>query len=141
MYGLSQECASIKEDIHTMKNLLKNETANKSTNADVDSGIVTCVHATVHKSLGDGERFEMSWDISFAEMTEAQILEAAAEHFIIKIRRTFAKVSKPKNDDWNNVIFKAKDFVSVRTSATEKLAAKLATFSDADLAALGLTRS
>jgi len=124
-----------------VKKLLKNEKANKSTKADVEANAVDCVHATVHKSLGDGERFEMRWNISFADMTQEEILEAAAEHYIIKIRRTFSKVSKPQNDDWNNVTFPAIDYLSIRTSATEKLAAKLATFSDADLAALGLTRS
>lgn len=124
-----------------MKKLLKNEKANKSTVANVEAAFVDCVHATVHKSLGDGERFEMHWSITFDGMSQKEILEAAAEHFIIKIRRTFAKVAKPQNDEWNNVIFEAKDFVSIRTSATEKLAAKLATFSDEDLAALGLTRS
>ncbi len=124
-----------------MKKLLKNEVSQKSTIADPKSGIVECVHATVHKSLGDGERFQMTWAVSFADMSEQEILEAAAEHFIIKIRRTFAKVDKPQNDDWNNITFMASDFVSIRTSATEKLAAKLASFSDEDLAALGLTRN
>ncbi len=131
-----------------MKKLLKNESASKSTNAVKDekalnglNGVVDCVHATVHKSLNDGERFEMHWAIDFADMNEAQILEAAAEHFIIKIRRTFAKIDSPKNNEWNNVTFKAQDFLTVRTSKAEKLAATLATFSDEDLAALGLSRS
>ncbi len=124
-----------------MKHLLKDESANKSTIADVENNTVNCVHATVHKSLGKDERFEMAWCISFEDMTQAQILEAAAEHFIIKIRRTFAKVDKPQNNDWNNSTFKAVDFVTVRQSKTEKLAATLAQFSDEELAALGLTRS
>ena len=131
-----------------MKHLLKNESANKSTIAGTDkksstglSGIVDCVHATVHKSLGDGERFEMTWAINFSGMTDAQILEAASEHFIIKIRRTFAKVDKPESTDWNNVEFNAVDFLTARISKTEKLARTLADFSDEELAALGLKRS
>lgn len=124
-----------------MKHLLKDESANKSTIADCENNVVDCVHATVHKCLGDGERFEMNWCIDFDNMTQAQILEAAAEHFIIKIRRTFAKVSKPKNDEWNNVTFKAKDFVTMRVSKTEKLARTLVDFSDEELAALGLVRA
>jgi hypothetical protein len=124
-----------------MKTLKKGESAEKSTIAGEDINMVECVHATVHTSLSDGERFQMTWWVDFSDMTEAQIREAAAEHFIIKIRRTLAKVKKPANDDWNNVTFKAKDFLTQRVSKTEKLAATLATFTDEQLAALGLSRS
>ena len=124
-----------------MKILKKGEAQSKSTQADVETNVVTCVHATVHQSLVKEERYEMTWRINFANMTQAQILEAAAEHFIIKIRRTFAKVEKPKNNEWNNKEFKAKEFVSVRTSKVEKLAATIAQLDDDALAALGLTRA
>ncbi len=124
-----------------MKHLLKNEVAEKSTTYDQDKNVVTCVHATVHKSIGDGERFQMTWRIKLSELTDAQIAEACAEYFIIKIRRTFAKVDKPQSDNWDNARFNAKDYVSVRVSKTEKLARTLADFSDEELAALGLKRS
>ena len=124
-----------------MKHLLTKEIAEKSTSYDQDENVVTCVHATVHKSIGDGERFQMTWGIKLGGLTDAQIAEACAEYFIIKIRRTFAKVDKPAASDWDNVTFDAKDYVSVRVSKTEKLARTLADFSDDELAALGLKRS
>ncbi len=124
-----------------MKTLLKGESAEKSTVNSKGSNAVDCLHATVHPSLSDGERFQLNWAIDLSNLTDEQIYEAAAEHFIIKIRRTFAKIKTPKNDDWNNVTFDAKDYITSRTSKTEKLAATLATFTDEQLAALGLSRA
>jgi len=99
------------------------------------------VHSTVHKSLNDGERFEMNWTLDFSEMTQDQIVEAAAEHFIIKIRRDFSKVDKPKNNDWNNKKFNCSKYISRRVSKIDKMAKTLADFSDEQLAALGLERA
>ena len=124
-----------------MKTLLVGEVAEKSTRATPENSCVECVHATVHSSISKDERFQMAWSLNFENLTEAEIMEAAAEHFIIKIRRGFAKASKPQDADWDNAQFDCKDFVSVRTSKTEKLAKTLADFSDEELAALGLTRS
>lgn len=114
-----------------MNTLLKGETGNKSTTANVDTEIVTCVHTTVHQSISKDERFQMTWLLFFGDMTEAQILEAAAEHFVIKIRRSMAKVAKPTNDDWNNVTFNVKEYITSRVSHVDKMAAKFAGFTDA----------
>lgn len=124
-----------------MKILQKGDVQDKATIANVETKVVECVHATVHTSLVPDERFQMTWNVFLGNLTEAQIMEAAAEHFIIKIRRTFAKIKNPSNDEWNNVTFDAKDYITSRTSKTEKLAATLATFTDEQLAALGLTRN
>ncbi len=123
-----------------MKIIKKGETGSKSTTAH-ENGIVTCIHQTVHPSIGKDARFQMTWDIDLANLTPEETAIAAAEHFLIKIRRTFNKVSKPVDKDWNNVAFDAKDYVTVRVSKTEKLARTLAQFSDEELAALGLTRA
>lgn len=127
--------------VNIMKTLKVGESQNKSTVANVELNVVNCVHATVHPSLNDQERLEMLWTISFEDMTEEQILEAAAEHFLIKIRRTFAKVEKPKNNDWHNITFKAIDHIAKRVSKVDKMVKTLADFSDEQLAALGLIRS
>ncbi len=74
-------------------------------------------------------------------MTQEQIVEAAAEHFLIKIRRNFRNTDKPKAKDWDNVTFDCADFITARTSKVEKMAKTLADFSDEQLAALGLKRS
>ena len=121
-----------------MLKLLKGESGTKSTTANVEENYVACNHTTVHKSLGDGERFQMLWNISFEDMTQKQIMEAAAEHLVIKIRRPFGKVDHPKNDDFNNVTFKAVDYISIRTSKVEKMAKGLADFTVEQLAELGL---
>ncbi len=83
----------------------------------------------------------MTWSISLVELTDAEIAEAAAEHFLIKIRRTFAKVEKPTDDDWDHKTFDANDFKSTRISKAEKLVKTLADFTDEELAALGLVRA
>jgi len=119
----------------------KGETANKSTNVNVAGNFVDCVHSTVHKSLNDGERFQMEWSLNFDEMTQEQIMEAAAEHFIIKIRRDFAKSEKPQDVDWNNATFQVVEYISRRISKIDKMAKTLADFSDEQLAALGLSRT
>ena len=124
-----------------MRTLLKGETSNKSTVANVDGNFVECNHATVHPSLSEGERFQLAWSVDFSNLNQAQIMEFAAEAIIIKIRRVLAKDSKPQDVDWDNATFDAAEFVTVRASKTEKLAKALATFSDEELAALGLTRS
>ena len=134
--------------VNIMLLIKKGETASKSTNAQKDedsstglNGLVDCVHSTVHKSLNKDERFEMKWTLNFDGMTDAQIIEAAAEHFIIKIRRDFAKVDKPENDEWNNVEFLVSKYLTKRTSKIDKMAKTLADFSDEQLAALGLSRT
>ena len=122
------------------KILKSGESSAKSTVATPE-GLVTCRHATVHKSLGDGERFDLTWVVDLRDLSAEETAAAAAEYFIIKIRRVFAKIDKPKSAEWDNAEFDAKDFVTVRQSKTEKLAKTLATFSDEELAALGLTRA
>ena len=124
-----------------MNILLVGVTSNKSTVANVEGNFVECNHATVHPTLGEGERFQLAWSLNFDDLSQAEIMEAAAESFIIKIRRVLAKDSKPQDADWDHAQFNCKEFVSVRTSKTEKLAKTLAAFSDDELAALGLTRS
>jgi len=124
-----------------MRTLLKGETSNKSTVANPDSLQVECNHATVHPTLSEGERFQLAWSVDFSNVSQQQILEFAAESVIIKIRRVLAKDSNPQDKDWDNASFDAQEFVTVRASKTEKLAKALATFSDEELAALGLTRS
>lgn len=123
-----------------MKTLLKGEKGQKSTRAIADSLIVECIHQTVHKSLPDGARFQMTWNIDFDGMTQEQIMEAASEHLVIRMRRPLAKTAKPENDDWNNVIFKAVDYLTKRTDKVAKAEALVATFTDEQLSALGLTR-
>ena len=123
-----------------MKTLLKGETSNKSTVANVDNSCVECNHATVHPTLSEGERFQLAWSVDFSNVSQQQILEFAAESVIIKIRRVLAKDSAPQDVDWNNAAFDAQDFVTVRASKTEKVAKLLATFSDDELAALGFSR-
>ncbi len=124
-----------------MNILLKGITSNKSTVANVDANSVECNHATVHPTLGEGERFQLAWSLDFSNISQQEILEAAAESFIIKIRRVLAKDSKPQDVDWDNATFDVSDFITVRTSKTEKLVKVLADFSDEQLAALGLTRA
>lgn len=124
-----------------MKKLLKAEVAQKSTRATPENSCVECVHATVHPSLGKDERFQMAWSLNFENLSEQEIMEAAAEHFIIKIRRVFAKDSKPQDADWDNAQFDCKEFVTARMTRVEKAAKTLQDFSDEELAALGLTRA
>ena len=124
-----------------MQILKVGEVSTKSTVANVDANFVECSHATVHDSLKDSGRFQMDWSLNFENVTQAEIMEAAAEHWVIKIRRDFAKDSDPQDVDWNDAQFDVKKYVSKRISKTEKLAKALADFSDEQLAALGLTRS
>ena len=119
----------------------KGETGSKSTSANVDGNFVECTHCTVHKSLEGGERFQMAWSLDFDGMTQAQIMEAAAEHFVIKIRRGLANDDNPQNADWDDANFKVTEYVSRRISKVDKMAKTLADFSDEQLAALGLTRA
>ncbi len=122
-----------------MLKLKVGEVGNKSTT--VEGNFADCVHTTVHKSLNDGERFQLNWNLDFSKMTQEQIVAAAAEHFIIKIRRSFSKCDKPKNDDWNNVSFDCSKYISTRTTKVEKMVKTLADFSDEQLAELGLIRA
>lgn len=122
-----------------MLKLKVGESGNKSTT--VKGKVAECIHTTVHPSLGDGERYQLTWRLNFANMTEEQILAAAAEHFVIKIRRSFSKVEKPKNNDWNNVEFDCAKYITQRVSKIDKIAKTLADFSDEQLAAMGLVRA
>ena len=117
-----------------MLTLKKGEAGRKSTT--VENDVATCIHQTVHSSLDDGARYQLTWMIDFADMNHADILAMAAEHIIIKIRRDFAKCDKPENDDWNNVTFDAKDYVTKRVDKTEKIAKQIATMTDDEKAAL-----
>ena len=123
-----------------MKILLMNESSSKSTKSDKETMTSVCRHASVHKSLGAGERFELTWTFDFSGMTIEEILDMAAEHCIIKERRVMAKISKPKASDWDNMTFNAKDLITVRLSKVDRAAKAIAAFSDEELEALGLTR-
>ena len=123
-----------------MKLLKQGESASKST--VVEGKIAHCTHTSVHPSIEKGSKYQVRWSISFEDMSEEEILKAAAEHFIIRIRRDFAKDENPHNDNWNNVTFKAKDYLSTqRTSKIEKITKQLEQFTDEELAAMGLTRT
>ena len=122
-----------------MLKLLKGETGNKST--DVDGNLAVCVHKTVHKSLSKDVCYQLNWTLDFSNMTQDQIVEAAAEHFIIKIRRSFGKCDKPENDDWNNVTFDVSKYIKTRTSKIDRMVKTLADFSDEQLAEMGLVRA
>ena len=124
-----------------MNIIKKGETGNKSTTCNKVTGVIDCVHQTVHPSIGKDSRYQLTWGINLANLTEEERDVAAAEYFLIKIRRTFSKIKKPTDDDWNNVEFDAKDYLTVRVSKAEKLVRTLAQFSDEELAALGLTRA
>ena len=121
-----------------MRILKKGETAAKSTIANVESNFVECVHATVHESLKGDERFQMAWSLDFSNLTNEEIFEAAAEHFVIKIRRGFANDTAPADVDWDGAQFDCKKFVSKRMSKVDKIAKDLSALSDDALQALGL---
>ena len=123
-----------------MKILLMNESSIKSTKSDSETMTSVCRHASVHKSLGAGERFELTWTFNFSDMTIEGILDMAAEHCIIKERRIMSKISKPESFEWDDVTFNAADLITVRLSKVDRAAKAIAAFSDEELEALGLTR-
>lgn len=115
-----------------MKILLKNMKGQKSTKADPDRDLVHCIHCSAHKNtLNEGERYQCHWIIDFADLTDAEVLEAAAEYFIIAIRRKMAACDAVLDFDFGDgKVFMAKDFVSRRVTEFEKLAERLAQISE-----------
>lgn len=137
-----------------MEILKKGQQGQKATKANVDSNIVECLHTSEHPSLDKGARFQLRWNFDFSKMSKQQILEAAAEHFLIKERRRFVqagvtkddngkvtKVQKPSESEWQNRMIDPADLITVRKTQAEKIASMVATLSDEQLAALGLTRA
>lgn len=136
-----------------MKVLKKGDTGSKSTTANVDNKTVTMQHVSAHPALGDEAKFNLTWTIDLSKLTEAELLEAAAEHFLIKVRRDFVKagvtknadgkvtkIEKPAAKDWDKATFDAKAYVTKRQSKQEKLLSALSQFTDEQLAQWGLTR-
>lgn len=121
-----------------MKVLKKGETSRKETIIVEGSDIVECHHASAHPSLEKGSRYQVKWSVDFSDCSRAQLLRAAAEYCIIANRRLFVKVSKPKNDDWNNVVFKAGDLIPTPASKSAKLLKTLAGFTPEELANMGI---
>lgn len=125
----------------TMKTLKKGEKSLKQTSVDLKSKLVTCDHASTHKTLSDGARFQQRWVLDYSDLSEEEIATAMAEYFLIAIRRRFASCDKPKAADWDNVTFDLRDFITVRQSPVEKAARLLESFTDEQLAAMGLKRA
>lgn len=121
-----------------MKILKSGETSRKETIVDAKASLVECHHASAHPSLEKGARFQVKWTIDFTGASQEQILRAAAEYCIIANRRNMVKVSKPKNDDWNNVVFPAGDLIPTPASKTAKVLKTLAAFSPEELAEMGI---
>ena len=121
-----------------MKILKSKETGRKETIVDVESKMVECHHATAHGSLEKGCRFQMKWTMDFSNTPAEQVLRAAAEYCIIANRRNLAKVKKPQNDDWNNVVIDATPLIPQRVSKVAKARASLDAFSPEELAEMGI---
>jgi len=121
-----------------VKTLKQGESSRKETIVDVEKNLVECHHASSHPSLEKGARFQVKWTIDFNDCSPGQILRAATEYCIIANRRNFVKVSKPKNDDWNNTTFKAVDLIPTPQSKTAKVLKQLSAFSPEELAEMGI---
>ncbi len=121
-----------------MKTLKKGETSRKETLTPKGSDIVTCHAASAHPSLDKGARFQHNWGFDFSKCSEELRDRAAAEYCLIAKRREFVKVSKPKDADWDNVVFPAQDLIPEPSSKADKMVAKLAAFSKAELADMGI---
>jgi hypothetical protein len=121
-----------------MKILKAKETARKETIVNVESNTVECHHATVHPSLEKGARFQMLWTLDFSKTPMEQILRAAAEYCIIANRRNLAKVKKPSNDEWNNIMVDATPLIPQHVSKVAKARAALEAFSPEELAEMGI---
>ena len=121
-----------------MKILKAKEKSRKETIVYTDVKMVECHHATVHLSLEKGCRYQMKWTIDFSKTPQEQILRAAAEYCIIANRRNLAKVKKPKNDDWNNIIIDATPLIPQHVSKVAKARAALEAFSAEELADMGI---
>jgi len=107
----------------------------------VETRMVKCQHATAHNILGKGERYQLTWNVDLSELTEDERDIAAAEHFLIKIRRPLAKDEKPESANWDEMTFNAKEYTSRRLSKVAKAARTIADFTDEQLAELGLVRA
>jgi hypothetical protein len=124
-----------------MKILKTGDKGMKDTKIDVSAKIATCIHQSTHESLVKGSRFQLTWNVDLSNLTDEEMLEAAAEYFIIKIRRDLAKDKKPAATSWDNATFDAKKYVTARTSPVDKIRKALAGFTDEQLAALGLVKA
>lgn len=82
----------------------------------------------------------MTWNIALENLTDAEKDAAAAEYFLIKIRRDFSKDKKPTATKWDGATFDAKNWVTKKSDPVAKAQKAIAGFSDEMLAALGLSR-
>lgn len=141
------------QKVSDMKILKAGETGSKSTVVDTVSNVVRCKHVSTHPSLPKDAKYNVTWNMDLSNLTEEQKAEAAAEYFLIKVRRDFVKAGvtrkdgkvvktvAPSDDDWDNAIFDCAKYVTKRESREEKMLKALSQFSDDELAAWGLQRA
>ncbi len=123
-----------------MKILKAKESGHKETIIDAANKKVICHHVTAHPSLEKGCRYQLTTTFDFSDCPEKLLLKAAAENCVIAWRRPFKDVTKPKNDEWNNIVVNAADVISMPASKLDKAAKIVAGFDAETLKALGLER-
>ena len=121
-----------------MKVLKTGEAGRKETIVDAKDMTVECHHTSSHASLPKGARFQCKWTFNFKGVSPAKILQAAAEYCVIAKRREMAKVSKPENGDWNNIVIDPADLIPTKASKAEKARKLLEGFSAEELAEMGI---
>ena len=121
-----------------MKVLKKGETGRKETITFPDSELVECHHTSAHPSLPKGARFQCKWTFDFSKVSQAKILQAAAEYCVIAKRREMIKIDKPGNDDWNNIIVNPADLIPTKASKADKARKLLEGFSSEELEEMGI---
>jgi len=121
-----------------MKVLKKGEAGRKETIVDAEKAFVECHHTSAHPSLPKGARFQVKWTFDFSGVSNAKILQAAAEYCVIAKRRELAKIEKPVNDEWNNIIVNPVDLIPTKASNADKARKLLEGFSAEELAEMGI---
>ena len=134
-----------------MKVLKKGETGRKETIVtlpndapelanfyDASGLLVECHHTSAHPSLPKGARFQVKWTFDFSKVSQAKILQAAAEYCVIAKRREMIKIDKPGNDDWNNIIVNPADLIPTKASKADKARKLLEGFSVEELEEMGI---
>jgi hypothetical protein len=121
-----------------MKILKAKERGRKETIVDVDAKTVVCHHATAHESLEKGARYQLEWTIDFSKTPIEQVFRAAAEYCVIANRRNLAKVKKPTDADWNQIVVDATPLIPKHVSKLEKARKSLEAFSPEELADMGI---
>ena len=121
-----------------MKTLKKGETGRKETLVNADNMTVECHHTSAHPSLPKGARFQVKWTFDFKGLSQAKILQAAAEYCVIAKRREMVKIEKPSNDDWNNIIVDPADLIPTKASKADKARKLLEGFSSEELEEMGI---